>query len=106
MEILLIIFILLGLTSIFAIISLFYNDGKLVKNKFILTLLTLHILLLGFIGFTALPSNYIFQRSISIIFILVGLIGCFLNFSKKDSTLISRILILLSIIGSSLIIYL
>ncbi|MGL5084563.1 MAG: hypothetical protein ACRC68_02390 [Clostridium sp.] len=105
MEILLIIFVFLGLTSVFAMIALFYNGGKYLRNKFILTLLTLHILTLSFITYTGLASNYIFQKIFCGIFIVSGCLGFVLNYAKKDSSLISRLMIAVSILGNIIILF-
>lgn len=105
MDILLMIFIFLGLTSVLAMVALFYNNGEYLKSKLILALIILHLYSLSFIAYTGLPSNYIFKKVICAIFIILGSLGCILNFSKKDSSLMSRLMIAVSIVGNIIVLF-
>lgn len=106
MEILLIIFIIIAALAAVSLFLLLYKNGRLLDNKLILSLIALLITIITFMSFTALPSNYTFLKSIAFALGTIGILGCILYLTNKKNTLIGRIMIGFSIIGSCLLLIL
>lgn len=104
-------FVALGILAIFeaVILSLFlvivllmiYKNGDIAKKPIVFGFIIAYALLLAFIAFTGLPSNFIFKRigaSVAGVFAIVALI-------KRKNFSFSRLMILISIILSLMIMY-
>lgn len=69
------------------------------KNWFIYYILIL-IAVLTVITFTALPSNYIIYKTVSVLLGLVGVLGVYLGKTKKLDIKINVVLISISLLGN------
>lgn len=81
---------------------LFYKKGELGKKPFIFGLILVYSLILAFLSFTALPTNYIFQRMVCLIASGLGILSIFF---KKNNFKIARIILIFSMILSLIIMY-
>ena len=94
------------ITSIIAIliistitISFFRKEDILKKNWFTCFILAF-IVVLTIISFTALPSNYVIYKIITVSLGLLGLLGLYLNKVKNVEFKISIFLIIISLLGN------
>ncbi|MGG5460397.1 hypothetical protein [Clostridium sp. B9] len=100
LGILLIFEIVLLILFLMCIGALVYDGGKLAKKPIIFGIIIVYALILAFLSFTALPSNFIGQRIGVIISGIIGIVSIGL-WKKKFSW--ARILITISMISSLLI---
>ncbi len=106
MDLLNVMFIILAILSLASIFSLFYKNGKLLINKHLLYFTAFLIVLLGYMSFTSLPSNFIIDRFYTCILSIVGIVGFIFQLTKKKLSLIARIMISISIVGNFYLIFL
>ncbi len=95
-----ILFCLTIFLSIFSIIIITIKNGTLLNKFWILILLVMYCLILSFINFTAVPSNYIINKTISVIFALCSVSALGLRSLKNNDNRFCRILLIISIVGN------
>ena len=100
MDILLIIFLILGLFTFAILFPINYKGGEMLNNTFILTFILALIVILGFLGFTALPSNYLLQKVLIAISTALGAIGYILKLTSKGTLPTIRILLTISLLSN------
>ena len=100
MDILLILFLVLGLFSIIVLFPIHYKKGELLNNKFALTAILALIVILGFFAFTSLPSNYLVQKILISISTVLGIIAYILKLTNKCTLITIRILFTVSLLSN------
>ncbi len=69
------------------------------ENMIFYILNTVFGLLLAYLVFTSLPTNYRGQKIISLIFALVGVLGMAVKLGNRESKMVARLMLSLSIVG-------
>lgn len=87
MGILALVFIGITCTSV---LLAFLKNGEFLKKKWLFILMTFIILIELVIGLTSLPSNYILQRIIDIVLIVITVVNLFIYNKKFD---LSRVIL-------------
>ena len=77
---------------------LLYKAGNKETTTIFLLNLAL-IVIIGFINYSAQPSNYVLQKAISIGWIVLGALAFFLKTKGEGSLLTSKILLTIALIG-------
>lgn len=99
MDILLIMFIIIIIAAVILQLLL-YRDKSETNTIFILNIAL--VLLVSYITFTALPSNFTAQRIIAIGWSAVALLALTLKSRNKESLTTSKILLTIAVLGSIL----
>lgn len=81
---------------------LVYKGGKLGEKNIFFGIIVIYALVLAFISFTALPTNYTIQR---IVCLIAGILGIISIVFKKNNFKISRLILVTSMILSFFIMY-
>lgn len=92
--------LIVAILIISTIILGFLKRGDILNKSWYIYSNSLLIILLTFISFTALPSNYIIYKSITIILGAVGLLALYLNKIGKLKHEYALILITISLLGN------
>ncbi len=106
MDILLILFLILGLLSILILFPIHYRNGELLNNKIILTSILTLIIIIGYFAFMSLPSNYLLQKLLVTISTLLGILAYILKLIDKSTLMVIRILLTLSLISNFILLIL
>ena len=96
MDVLLIMFIAIVIAAVILQILL-YRDKSTNGTIFILNLVL--ILVISFITFTGLPTNYGIQRVIAVAWSVLGIIAFFLKSKGANSISTSKILLTVAMVG-------
>lgn len=86
-------FLISGISQVFLYISIYRNK----KSIFIINMLI--GLVLSWIVYSSLPSNYMIWRSIAVLIGLSGIIGFFLKLKNNKYNLLSKLMISISVLG-------
>ena len=97
------IFIAILIFDFLTIILLFFKKGKWSKNTFVFVAIQLYMLILVYIYLTSLPTNYSGSRIFGGI---IGVIVILSIFFKKQYFLLARILLVLSLVILTFILFL
>ena len=97
------IFIAILIFDFLTIILLFFKKGKWSKNNFVFVAIQLYVLILVYIYITSLPTNYTGSRIFGGI---IGVIVILSIFFKKHYFLLARILLVLSLVILTFILFL
>ena len=97
------IFIAILIFDFLTIILLFFKKGKWSKNNFVFVAIQLYMLILVYIYLTSLPTNYSGSRIFGWI---IGVIVILSIFFKKQYFLLARILLVLSLVILTFILFL
>lgn len=105
MELLIIIYLVLFILSVGSIFLLFYKNGEILSNKIFLSLVAITMILIPFIAFTSLPSNFLLERAITGAIGVIGVIAFVAQIVRKESSLIARIIMAISIVINFFLLY-
>lgn len=97
-----IIFCLAVLLSIASILLITFKNGALLNKLWIFVLIVMYSLILSFMNFTSAPSNYLIYKVVSVIFALCAVSALGLKSLKSSNILYSKILLIVSILGSTI----
>lgn len=87
-------FIIAGLIQI-----LLYRHGKETKNGIFIVNMLLGILL-SYLAFTALPTNFTGQRVVAIVWGVIAVVAVVMKLSSGRFIMVSKILLTVAIVGS------
>ncbi len=99
MEVLIIIFVIMTIMSLGALALLFIKNGEYGNNKIIFIAIGMWSIFVSWMNYTSLPSNYLIQGLISIVFVLLALIAIFLKMRNDEKDFIARVIMAISIVG-------
>lgn len=95
-----ILFMALGGLALVSVILLFLNNGKYADNNGLFIAIVVFSLVVAWLTFSSQPSNYIFQKIIAALWGIMALVSLALKHNMKDNTMIARVLLCISILGS------
>lgn len=85
------------------ILPLFFKNGAMIKNKFVCGFIALVTLFLGIINYTSIPDNYLLQKVVVSIVVVMVEVGLLINNKYAAYDKVSKALIALGLIGNILI---
>lgn len=91
---------IIGILIVSTIIVSFLSKGDILKKNWFIYYILSFIVVLTVISFTALPSNYIIYKIISVSLGLLGVLGVYLTKVKNLEFKIVIFLIALSLLGN------
>lgn len=98
LGILFLLFIIMGLVAVIGAALLFLVKSEK-ANDIILVLMTAYSFVLAFLAATSLPSNFVLRQFLCWIAAFVAAAGTGYRFAAKKQSLLSRILVVLSVAG-------
>ncbi len=93
------------LISVAVILQFLLYKSKYKSSNGIFIINMLFVILLAYIAYTALPENYTIQKSIAIFWASFAVLAVVLKLITGKSSVVSRVILSLSIIGSFLQLY-
>lgn len=100
LALLLIMTMVLGILSLMVMGILIFGKENFVKRKIILYPTLILNILVSYIAITALPSNYVLEITIASILGFAGILGFYIARFKEENLKLSKILIIISLIGN------
>lgn len=100
MEGLLLLFIFLLVLSFGLQFALFYTQGDSKKHLIAFVFNVFLVFGVSLLSFTSLPSNYIIERSISLIWPILSLVALGLEFKVRKSSRLPEILVAAALVGA------
>ena len=97
LGILAIISIIIIIASIVCLLAVALKQGKAVENNTIFTLVAVVVVVIGVIVFTSNPSNYVMQKCVAGLWVVLAVAARFIK--GKDNFSLARVLLSVSIIG-------
>lgn len=97
-----IIYCLAILLSIAGIIFITFKHGTLLNKLWVFILIVMYCLLLSYINFTSAPSNFLVDKGVAAVLGLCSISALGLKSLKSSKTQYSKILLLVSILGSTI----
>ena len=95
----------LVLIIIAAIIQFLLYKSKYKSKNSIFFINMLFVIFLAYIAYTALPTNYTVQKSIAILWASIAVIAVVLKLITGKSSVVSKVMLSLAIVGSFLQLY-
>lgn len=99
-----IIYIVLVIIAISLQVLLYLNKSGRGNSIFILNVV--FAIILSYLAYTSLPTNYTSQRFIAIVLGVIPILGIFIKSKSKSFLLGSKLLLTVSILGTFLILFL
>ncbi|WP_066895517.1 hypothetical protein [Clostridium nigeriense] len=100
LGILFILTIVIGILILSTVGIGFFSKDNILNKKWYAYYALIAILVLTIITFTALPSNYIIYKSLTVLLGLLGILGIYLGKTKKVHYKIGIFLISISLLGN------
>ncbi len=98
LGILFIVFIVLAVTAVFIQILLYRRGNETTNVIFIINMLL--GVLLAYLAFSALPTNFTGQRTVAIVWGVLAVAGMALKLATNKFIMLSKILLTVAIVGS------
>ncbi len=102
MELLLILFVILGIIAVAIQFLLYKKEAR--NSIFIINML--FAIVVSYLTFTSLPTNFTSQRFLAIGWSLIAIVAVILKLNVKINPNISKVILSLSVLGSLLQLYL
>lgn len=91
-------FVLMAFLGIAGTASLLLVKSKKI-NDVILILMTVYSLVIAYLGASSQPSNFVTQQIVCWVIGVIAIIGTALRFITKKQLLLSKLLVILSVLG-------
>lgn len=98
LGVLMVTFIVLFIIAVVLQILLYRRQNKSNNGIFIINML--FGIVLSYLAFTSLPSNYTGQRSLALVFGLVAVLALVLKFTNRKFIFVSKVMLTVTIIGT------
>lgn len=97
-----VLFCLIIILSILSILTVTIKKGALLNKFWILILVVMYCLVLSYLNFTAVPTNFIISKVISVLFALCSIAALGLRSLKNNDFKLSQLLLIISILGNTI----
>ena len=95
-----IVFLIICIFVLCAIFALYLNKGSLAQNNSIFIIIALVNIIVSILAFTALPKSFMTYKVLFILCAVVALIAVIVKFKKGTDYNIARLLLLISLLGT------
>lgn len=82
------------------ILQVLLYTGKYKHNPLIFILNAVFAVLVVYLDFTSLPTNYLLQKALAAMFGVIAILSLFIRFKTSSSEIIGKIMVSISLIGS------
>ncbi|MDO5518395.1 MAG: hypothetical protein Q4F66_12650 [Clostridium sp.] len=89
--------------GVICLLPLVFNNGAMIKNKFVWGFIAIVTLMIGMINYTSLPENYLIQKVAVCLAVIMAEAGLFMNNKYPVYEKLSKVLIAAGLLGNILL---
>ena len=86
-------------------VLLYRSKDNSKNNNLIFGINLLMGLILAFLVYTSLPSNFIVQKALAIIFAIIAVLAVIVKQKSRQALITSKVMLTISVIGSSILLF-